>query len=383
MIDVHLDRHRLPRLQGARGAAQIEPGRHRGGRPADRCVAVGGRGEGDQGGVAAVGGRHGEFAGGAVAESRDADDLHGDVRSVALGEAGAGAGAGVPRVLVAADRPGVEAVGVVRLAGAGRAALGPLPRRGAPVGRPQGEHGCGDDGGDDGRGDGTRAEPLPAGGPVLGVHREAAPVVARCGGPRARGRWVMAMRSSARGADRTGSSAGVTPAPGQRPGTARSAARRQRGQSSTCRTSSRRRVALSTSWCSPVRRATPGQPPVSTTASAARVRSTSQAAEASSSRAAARSLPRTAATSCGARWWRTASSSASRCSGVVPAASGQASWVSSRRRRSLASSEAGGSSDVGAPVAPRAPRALVVLVGVMGFPPGCRRAPLRAAAWPP
>ena len=43
--------------------------------------------------------------------------------------------------------------------------------------------------------------------------------------------------------------------------TARSAARRQRGQSSTCRTSSRRRAALSSSWLSPVSRATVGQPP--------------------------------------------------------------------------------------------------------------------------
>lgn len=133
----------------------------------------------------------------------------------------------------------------------------------------------------------------------------------------------------------------MTLVPGQEPGTARSAVRRQRGQSSTCRTSSRRRAVPSTSWLSPVRRATLGQVPVSTTASAARVRSTSQAAEPSSSRAEARSMPRTAATSWAASWWRTASSSASRCSGVVPAASGQASRASSLRRCAWASSETG------------------------------------------
>lgn len=133
----------------------------------------------------------------------------------------------------------------------------------------------------------------------------------------------------------------MTLVPGQEPGTARSAVRRQRGQSSTCRTSSRRRAVPSTSWLSPVRRATLGQVPVSTTASAARVRSTSQAAEPSSSRAEARSMPRTAATSWAASWWRTASSSASRCSGVVPAASGQASRASSLPRCAWVSSETG------------------------------------------
>ncbi len=160
--------------------------------------------------------------------------------------------------------------------------------------------------------------------------------------PRARGRCAMATCRAARGASRTGSSAGVTLVPGQEPGTARSAARRHRGQSSTCRTSSRRSAVLSTSWWSPVRRETLGQAPVSTTARAARVRSTSQAAEASSSLAAAASRPSTAATSWAASLWRTASSSASRCSGVVPAASGQASWASSRRCASWASAETGG-----------------------------------------
>lgn len=180
--------------------------------------------------------------------------------------------------------------------------------------------------------------------------------------PRARGACVRAMCRAARGACRTGSSAGVTAAPGHRPGIARSAVRRQRGQSSTCRTSSRRRAVPRTSWLSPVSRATPGQAPVSTTARAARVRSTSQAAEASSSRAPARSMPRTAATSWVARWWRTASSRASRCSGVVPAASGQASRASSRRRCSWTSSATAG-------------RAACV--------PVCRWAPVRPAAWLP
>ncbi len=69
------------------------------------------------------------------------------------------------------------------------------------------------------------------------------------------------------------------------------------------------------------------------------MRSTSQAAEASSSRAAVWSMPSTAATSCAVSWCRTASSRASRCSGVVPAASGQASKESSRRRCRCSSSE--------------------------------------------
>lgn len=91
---------------------------------------------------------------------------------------------------------------------------------------------------------------------------------------------------------------GGVDAAGAGPGAAaptRSATRRHRGQSSTCRTSSARRVLDSStsplpplpSASAPVSWETLGQLPVSTTARAARVRSTSQAAPVSSSRAAA------------------------------------------------------------------------------------------------
>ena len=97
-----------------------------------------------------------------------------------------GPGAGVARVLVAGCLA-FQAVGALCLAGAERAAVLALHGEGcAAVGRPQGEHGRRDDGGDDGGGDGTRAQPVPAGGAVLGVHGEAAPVEARAGDPRPR-----------------------------------------------------------------------------------------------------------------------------------------------------------------------------------------------------
>ncbi|CAM5256226.1 hypothetical protein SFUMM280S_05607 [Streptomyces fumanus] len=92
------------------------------------------------------------------------------------------AGGGAARVLVAVQPLAVLVVG---LAGAVRPAVLGLAGRGAPVGRPQGEHGGRHHGGDDGGGDGTRAQLVPAGGPVLGVHRETAPVEAGGGATRA------------------------------------------------------------------------------------------------------------------------------------------------------------------------------------------------------
>ncbi len=143
----------------------------------------------------------------------------------------------------------------------------------------------------------------------------------------------MAAWTAVRGAGTSGSAAWMPPVPGQgAAASTRSATRRQRGQSSTWRTSSARRVVDRSTWPSPVSRDTEGQLPVSTTARAARVRSTSQAAPASSSRAVAGGVPRTAASSGTPRRWRTASSRASRCAGVVPAASGQARRASSVRR---------------------------------------------------
>lgn len=146
--------------------------------------------------------------------------------------------------------------------------------------------------------------------------------------------------TAVRGAGTSGRAAvSMPPEPGQgAPAPTRSATRRQRGQSSTCRTSSARRVVESRTCPSPVSRETLGQLPVSTTERAVRVRSTSQAAPDRSSRAAAGGVPRTAASSVTPRRWRTASSRASRCSGVVPAASGQASRASSVRRYALTSS---------------------------------------------
>lgn len=199
-------------------------------------------------------------------------------------------------------------------------------------------------------------------------------------GPAARERWAWAIATytEGRGASTTGrATTGARAAPGQGPSaSARSAARRQRGQSSTCRTSSRRRAAESSTWWSPVSRATVGQPAVSMTARAARVRSTSQAAPASSSRAVVGSRPSTTATERGASRWRTASSRASRCSGVVPAASGQASVASSRRRASAA-----GDSE-GAGVAASSGVAGVVCSGVRRavYAPWCRDG---AEAWEP
>ncbi len=160
--------------------------------------------------------------------------------------------------------------------------------------------------------------------------------------PRPRPERSIAAWTAVRGAGTRGRAAVLTPPePGQ--GAAaptRSATRRHRGQSSTWRTSSARRVLESrTSPSPPLPSASPpvswetlGQLPVSTTARAARVRSTSQAAPVRSSRAAAGGVPRTAASSGTPRRCRTASSSASRCAGVVPAASGQARRASSVRR---------------------------------------------------
>ncbi|WP_159026328.1 hypothetical protein [Streptomyces sp. CLI2509] len=140
-------------------------------------------------------------------------------------------------------------------------------------------------------------------------------------------------RISARGAVRTGSASGVTAVPGHGSAApARSAVRRQRGHSSTWRTSSPRSAEPSGIRRSPAYRAATGQPPLAATPSATRVRSTSHAAAASSSRAALASRPITEATWGGVSSCRTASSSASRCSGLVPAASGQASRASSLRR---------------------------------------------------
>ncbi len=159
-----------------------------------------GRGQPDEGGVAAARGLYGEVSRGA-ARARGTGDLHGHVgRAVALGEAAAGSGAGVARVLVAARVLAADAVVAVRLARGGLAAVGSLSGEGrAAVGRPEGEHGRGDDGGDDGRGDGARPQPVPAGGPVLGVHREASPVEARRAAPRPRDVLERDVQGGARG----------------------------------------------------------------------------------------------------------------------------------------------------------------------------------------
>ena len=102
--------------------------------------------------------------------------------------------------------------------------------------------------------------------------------------------------------------------------------------------------------------ATAAQLPSPTTARAARVRSTSQAAGPAARgrrrvRARARRRPRAARS-----WWRTASSRASRCSGVVPAASGQASAASSAcraRRRPPPCARRGGGPPLGEPAQAR------------------------------
>ncbi len=198
VVDVHLDRQGLAGVQGARGLAEVEPGGGGGRGPAHRCVA--GRGEGDQRGVAVVAGRHPQVPV-PLAGARDAHDLDGDVGLSVLAEAGARGGAGVAGVLVAVAVVrglAVQAAGVLRLGGAGRAAVLALDDRGASVGRPQGEDGGRHDGGDDGRGDGTRAQAVPAGRAVLGVHGEAAPVEAGAA-LRARGRCAIARCSAARG----------------------------------------------------------------------------------------------------------------------------------------------------------------------------------------
>lgn len=74
-------------------------------------------------------------------------------------------------------------------------------RRRAPVRRPEGEHGRRDDGRHDGGGDGPRAQPLAAGGAVLGVHGEAAPAEARSGGTGTRGVRHRAVRRRPRRLD--------------------------------------------------------------------------------------------------------------------------------------------------------------------------------------
>ncbi|OSC50814.1 hypothetical protein B5181_39920, partial [Streptomyces sp. 4F] len=90
--------------------------------------------------------------------------------------------------MAAARGLAVHGAGVLRLGGAGRAAVLALDDRGAAVGGPQGEHGGRHDGGDDGRGDGTRAQAVPAGRAVPGVHRDPAALhVAMTHVPRARG----------------------------------------------------------------------------------------------------------------------------------------------------------------------------------------------------
>lgn len=90
----------------------------------------------------------------------------------------------------------------MRLTRGDRAAVGTLTGEGrATVGRPEGQDGCGDDGGDDGRRDGTRAKSVPAGGVVLGVHGETAPVESWSGTPRARDVCHRDVQGRARGLD--------------------------------------------------------------------------------------------------------------------------------------------------------------------------------------
>ncbi|SFY52750.1 hypothetical protein STEPF1_06023 [Streptomyces sp. F-1] len=172
VVDVGLHRHGGAGVEGARGPAQIEPGRSRGRRPAQGGRA-GGR-QGDQGGVAVVRRGHRQTAGGGRAGSQDAAHLHRDVRLAVLART---LHARAARVLVAARAAAPERVGALGLAGGAVVAVALSGRR-APVSGPQGEHGCRHHRRDHRRRHRAGAQPVAAGRAVLRVHREAAAVEA-------------------------------------------------------------------------------------------------------------------------------------------------------------------------------------------------------------
>src|SRR5262249_35013186 len=125
----------------------------------------------------------------------------------------------VARVLVAAGAVAAERLGAVRLACGGAGSLGAVAGQGTSVGGPQGKNRSRDHGGDHRRGDGTRAQTVPAGCVVLRVHRETPAVEAgdaATGGCGMRHRALQNLAGHLENGEFGGSDAGAGPAAGNR-----------------------------------------------------------------------------------------------------------------------------------------------------------------------
>ncbi|GFM97836.1 hypothetical protein Sfulv_26470 [Streptomyces fulvorobeus] len=213
-----------------------------------------------------------------------------------------------------------------------------LPRlRRSPVGGPQGDHGGGDDGRDDGGGEDPGAQPVAAGRVVLGVQRKARPVEARAARPGPPGvdhgdldggQRRLHDRQRCGGADvRAGPG---SPGTGPLGGAAAAGAvvdvpdelAAQGGGEQDLVVAGEPRDGGAVTGLDD---GEGGPGPLHLAGRGGEQFPGGAGFE-----------PEDGGDGTRGSWWRTASSSASRCSGVVPAASGQASWASSRRRASAA-----------------------------------------------